>query len=143
MGEAKQDQNIGKYPEGVSGAHPYWWCHALAHPDWCRVSHQDGDFDSDRDCLSRWERQVRLTLPRAARIRREDRGEFEFDVHPAQLIVSLHQSYRECAPRIVVTPDEINQGTRYDLTRDEAEQLGQALLEAVLLIDGQPIRARR
>ena len=126
--------------ETADGGHPYWWCHHLEHPAWCKVTHEDGDFSTDRDCLSGWERQVRLTLPDAARIRRQDRGEFEFDIHPAELCVFLHQRYRECAPRIVLSPDPTNHGTRYDLTHDEAEQLGHALLEAVLLIDGQPIQ---
>lgn len=85
---------------------------------------------------------VPLSLPDAARIRRKPKGPFVFDVHPYELVVFLHQRYRECAPRIVLSPDRTNEGARYDLTRDEAEALGHALLEGVLLIDGQPIRDR-
>lgn len=125
-----------------STEHPYWWCHQGEHPAWCVIPHADGDYGSDRACLSGWERQVRLSLPDAARIRREHNGEFAFDVHPYTLVVHLHQRYRECAPRIVLSPGPTNQGTRHDLTRDEAEALGRALLEGVLLIDGQPIRER-
>ena len=122
------------------GGHPYWWCHDQDHPAWCRGGHKDGDHGSDRDCMSWWERMVGLSLPDAARIRRKPNGPFVFDIHPYKLVLFLHQRYRECAPRIVLSPGPTNQGTRYDLTRDEAEALGRALLEGVLLIDGQPIR---
>lgn len=139
----KSDKKLAKTGNGDRDAElPYWWCRGAAHPVWCDVSHADGDFDSDRGCLSGWEREVLLTLPNSARIRREDKGLFACDVHPYKLCVYLHQEYRECAPRVVLTPDPTNQGTRYDLTRDEAEALGRALLEAVLLIDGQPISRR-
>lgn len=84
-----------------------------------------------------------LSLPDAARIRREDKGPFASDIHPYKMVVHLHQRYRECAPRVVMTPDPTNQGTRYDFTREEAEALGRSLLEAVLLIDGQPVREQR
>lgn len=133
-------KNTERKDSARGGGHPYWWCHHQTHPAWCKGGHEDGDHGSDRDCLSDWERMVGLTLPDAARIRRKANGPFAFDVHPSKLVLFLHQRYRECAPRIVLSPDRTNEGTRYDLTRDEAEALGRALLEGVLLIDGNPVR---
>lgn len=141
---SKSNKKRAKTADGNQDAElPYWWCHGAEHPDWCAVSHVDGDHGSDRGCLSGWERQVLLSLPDAARIRRADKGPFACDIHPYKMVVHLHQRYRECAPRVVMTPDPTNQGTRYDFTREEAEALGRSLLEAVLLIDGQPVREQR
>lgn len=135
----KSNKKRAKTRDGDQSAeHPYWWCHQGEHPAWCVIPHADGDYGSDRACLSGWERQVRLSLPDAARIRREHNGEFAFDVHPYTLVVHLHQRYRECAPRIVMTPDPTNQGTRYDLTRDEAEALGRACWKVSCSSTGNP-----
>lgn len=111
-----------------------WWCHKVGHPKWCEVVHDD---DADPDCRSGWQRTVLLTLLDAARDLNAATGELE--IEPVSLVVSLRHRYRECTPRVVVSPEPSWSGTRYDFTREEAGQVGQAMLEAVMAGDGQPI----
>lgn len=114
---------------------PYWWSHGLDHPAWCRVRHRDSDYDSDRDCWSRQEWTLRPSLPEAARTATKDREAQVNAVHSLQIL--LHQAYRECAPRVTITPEHLADGGSYALTCDEAERLGHAMREAVVLLGDQ------
>lgn len=122
--------------QGGQAPLPYWWSHDLEHPRWCRAGHRDCDIDSDRDCWSRQDWTVRPTLPEAARTATQD-GEMQVNAVES-LQVCLHQAYRECAPRVTITPEHLPDGSTYELTRDEAERLGHALREAVILLDSRP-----
>lgn len=121
-------------PGAVDSSHPSWWCHKLGHPTWCGAVHHENDVD--RDCRSSWSRSVLLTLPGAARSLNTQTDELRFD--PVNLVVSLCHRFRECSPRIVVSPDPTWGGTRYEFTAGEADRLCTAVLEAAVLIDGQP-----
>ncbi|GAA5118304.1 hypothetical protein [Haloechinothrix salitolerans] len=122
---------------------PYWWHPDRDHPHWCRKPHEDGDYSSDRDCLSLhgFEKTIYPSLAEAARSEQSD-GAVRINT-VTELEISLRQRYREYAPRVVIAPEYLTEGGPYELTRDEAEQLGRALREAVLVVDNQPARQDR
>lgn len=109
-------------------------CPHHEHPAWCSEQHTiAGD-----DCYSDWRHEVQLTLPDAARTC--DNPTVQIQGNPVHLDIFLTQREHECTPRVVISPDPVTEGTRYELTGDEARVLGQHLIEAVLLIDGQTIK---
>lgn len=117
---------------------PFWWQHHRPHPGWCWIEHGDADSDGDRVCLSS-SRELRPSLPDAAQTHDDDSGQTGSNGVEV-LSVYLIQAYREYAPRVIITPQFLYEGSRYELTRDEAEQLAQALLEAACILDGpQPV----
>lgn len=122
--------------QGGQTALPYWWSHDLDHPRWCWVRHRDSDYDTDRDCWSRQEWTLHPSLPEAAHTATKD-GEVRVNAVQS-LEISLHQAYRECAPRVTIAPDHLADGGTYALTRAEAERLSHALREAVVLLNNQP-----
>lgn len=103
---------------------PYWQTEPC--PRWCVGGHRDAAAVSERKHLSRFDRQVTLTLhdPDVTRVH----GETYVD--PAALTVCLEQTHREAGPRVVV----FSETTRpelpdLELTPDEAVKLGQALVD--------------
>lgn len=88
------------------------------HPAWCANHHSENDSGSDRDCVSAWERQIPLAHGRRR-----------------ALVVHLHQPYGARVAYIVLTPNSTNHPACHELSRDEADAVSRALLEAVLLLE--------
>lgn len=109
-------------------------CPHHEHPAWCCEQHTI----TRRNCYSDWGREVQLTLPDAARTRDDTTGQIQGV--PVHLDIFVTQREHECTPRVVISPDPVTAGTRYELTGEEARLLGQLLIEAVLLIDGHTVK---
>ncbi|GAA5110097.1 hypothetical protein [Haloechinothrix salitolerans] len=95
------------------------------HPAWCANHHSDDDRGSDRDCVSAWERQIRLA-----------HGQWR------ALVVHLHQPYGTDAPRVVLTPNSTNHPACHEFSRDEAKAVSRVLLEAVFRLERTDHHAR-
>ncbi len=93
-------------------------CEGREHPAWCANRHSDDDWGSDRDCVSAWERQIPLAHGRWR-----------------ALVVHLHWPYGADGPRVVLTPNSTNHPACHELSRDEADAVSRALLEAVVVLE--------
>lgn len=119
----------------------FWESSGVQRPAWAMGSGQVDTHPVDRVWYSDWDDRLlcslyHATVPHYEASETIDGNAREIVILP-ELLTSVEQGSREVAPRVVVEPEHRHDDLhRLELTRDEAEQLGRALLTAVDIIDG-------
>ena len=110
---------------------PYW--QTTPCPDWCNHFHNTNDGGPDRMHFSEWERRRKLTQ-HDAKVTYDSTPARTRTVDVPELLVSLHQGARECAPLIAVESEGGEGGIAgLHLTIAEAEWLTKSLQRALKL----------
>lgn len=115
-----------------TGRRPRWQRRPC--PSWCRDEHNELDHRADRWHVSDWYHWIQVTLGEPSRHRF---GERDARLEPAAVRVRIkrHEEWEAPVAEMVVLSG--NPWTRLDFTRDEAEQIGKAMLGACDVIDSR------
>jgi hypothetical protein len=120
----------------VKNRMPFW--QTTPCPPWCMGGHEDTDHPEDRfhrpgpDILN-----ITLTVNDPVVHAKADGKYYRT---PVELRVDVEQHYRETEPRVLLCEDYTFR-PHYDLTADEAEEIGHALIEAAKVARGEASEA--
>lgn len=103
-------------------------------PTWCDGRHDEDDHRDDRFHHADWYFDMDSTLGEGDRCR-DPEGNFHF--YPTTILMGIRQHVEWAAPvvEITITPGSLTKGL--DLTCNEAERLGKALLQARDIMNGR------